>query len=148
MLFAIAQMHDRTDKLIRNTQNTSGENDLNDKEYSVEALFPDCNQADSLFAIIKDIILSVDSTIEIVPRQNYVTFKLDGKKNLVALWPRSGWIEIVLNAKLNTLHDSYGLIYDISNRKWSSEQYALKFFSDTDTKAVKDIIMQTCQLKK
>ena len=148
MLFAIAQMHDRTDKLIRNTQNTSGENDLNDKEYSVEALFPDCNQADSLFAIIKDIILSVDSTIEIVPRQNYVTFKLDGKKNLVALWPRSGWIEIVLNAKLNTLHDSYGLIYDISNRKWSSEQYALKFFSDTDTKAVKVIIMQTCQLKK
>lgn len=44
MLFAIAQMHERTDKLIRNNDNASGENDINDTEYSVEALFPDYNQ--------------------------------------------------------------------------------------------------------
>ena len=41
-----------------------------------------------------------------------------------------------------------GLVYDISNRKWSSEQYAFKFYSDTDMDAVKDIIEQTYLLKK
>ena len=30
MLFAIAQMHERTDILVRNDDDTSGENDLND----------------------------------------------------------------------------------------------------------------------
>lgn len=147
MLFAIAQMHDRTDKLVRNVNNKSGENDMNDSEYSVESLYPDYNQPSSLFAILKNTILKLDKTIEIVPRKNYVTFKMD-KKNMFSLWPRDGWIEVVLNAKLGSIEDKYGLIYDISNRKWTSEQYAFKFYSDTDMKAVEDITKQTYELKK
>lgn len=147
MLFAIAQMHDRTDKLIRNTDNTSGENDMNDSEYSVKALYPDCEQASSLYNIIKGAILSIDKSLEEAPRKNYVTFKMD-KKNVFALWPRDGWIEVVLNAKLGTIDDKNGLIYDISNRKWTSEQYAFKFFADTDMDVVKDILNQTNSLKK
>lgn len=147
MLFAIAQMHDRTDKLIRNTDNKSGETDINDTDYSVEMLFPDCNQASSLYNKIKNLILSVDKTLEETPRKPYVTFKLN-KKNVISLWPYKGWIEVVLNAKLGTINDKNGLIYDISNRKWSSEQYAFKFYDDTDMDAVKDIIEQTYLLKK
>lgn len=94
-------------------------------------LFPDCNQASSLYNKIKNLILSVDKTLEETPRKPYVTFKLN-KKNVISLWPYKGWIEVVLNAKLGTINDKNGLIYDISNRKWSSEQYAFKFYDDTD----------------
>lgn len=147
MLFAIAQMHERTDKLIRNTDNKSGENDINDTEYSVVALFPDYNNGSSLYNKMKNIILSVDKTLEESPRQNYVTFKL-GKGNVISLWPKDGWIEVVLNAKIGTITDNNGLIYDITNRKWSAAQYAFKFYDDTDMDAVKDIIEQTYLLKK
>lgn len=147
MLLAIAKMHDRTDKLVRNNDNKSGENEINDTEYSVEALFPDCNQASSLYNKIKNVILSVDKTLEETPRKPYVTFKLN-KKNVISLWPYKGWIEVVLNAKLGTINDNNGLLYDISNRKWSSEQYAFKFYDDTDMDAVKDIVEQTYLLKK
>ena len=147
MLFAIAQMHERTNKLIRNNDNKAGENDINDTEYSVEALFPDCDQASSLYNKIKSVILSVDKTSEETPRKPYVTFKLN-KKNVITLWPYKGWIEVVLNAKQGAINDKNGLIYDISNRKWSSEQYAFKFYDDTDMDAVKDIIEQTYLLKK
>ena len=51
------------------------------------------------------------------------------------------------NAKLGQPNDSNDLIYDISNRQWSAEQYAFKFFSDTDTSAAKDLIQQTINLK-
>lgn len=147
MLFAIAQMHERTDKLVRNNDNKSGENEINDTEYSVEALFPDCNQVSSLYSKIKSVILSVDKTLEETPRKPYVTFKLN-KKNVISLWPYKGWIEVVLNAKLGTINDNNGLLYDISNRKWSSEQYAFKFYDDTDMDAVKNIVEQTYLLKK
>ncbi len=119
---------------------------MNDADYSVEALFPDYNQAYSLYNRIKGVILSIDKTLEESPRKNYVTFKL-GKKNVITLWPYKGWIEIVLNAKLGTINDKYGLIYDISNRKWSSEQYAFKFYDDTDMDVVKDLVKQTYLLK-
>ena len=96
---------------------------------------------------MKNVILSIDKTLEESPKKNYVTFKL-GKKNVITLWPYKEWIEIVLNAKLGTINDKNGLIYDISNRKWTSEQYAFKFYDDTDMDAVKDIVEQTYQLKK
>lgn len=54
----------------------------------------------------------------------------------------------MLNAKPGTLNDKNGLIYDISNRKWTSQQYAFKFYDDIDMDAVKDIIEQTYSLKK
>lgn len=148
MLSAIAQMHGRTDKIVRNIDNTAGPNDVNDSEYSVDRLFPDSNDSSSLFSKIKTLMLSIDSNLDIVPRNNYVTFKLDGKKNVISLWPQSKCIEVVLNAKLGTITDTHDLIYDISNRKWTSEQYAFKFNEDTDTEAVKDIFEQTYSLKK
>lgn len=147
MLFAIAQMHERLDKLHRNEENQSGVNDQNDTEYSVEALFPIGAPNYPLYVTIREIINSIDSTLEESPRQNYLSYKL-GKTNVIALWPRDGWIEIVLGAKLGTLKDESGLIYDISNRKWTASQYALKFYDYTDTAAVRDLISQTYNLKK
>ena len=147
MLFAIAQMHGRTDKLKRNEANPSGQDAQNDSEYSVEALFPQRSAIRGLYEKLKNIILSIDPTLEEAPRLNYVAYKT-GKRNTVSLWPKSNWIEIVLNAKLGQLNDDNGLIYDISNRKWSSEQYALKFFEDTDTEATRGLIKQVLDLKK
>ncbi|MBO4424747.1 MAG: hypothetical protein J5768_04450, partial [Spirochaetales bacterium] len=71
-----------------------------------------------------------------------------GKSNTVSLWPKDGWIEVVLNAKLGQLSDGNDLIYDISNRKWSAAQYAFKYFNTTEPEYAKDIIGKTLALKK
>ena len=146
MLFAIAQLHGRTDKLVRNSDNAAGENDQNDSEYTIEALFVDYKSPTSLFAKIKEIILSIDNHLEIVPRRNYVAFKLKNK-NVVSLWPRANSIEVVLNAKQGTITDTHNMTYDITNRKWTSEQYAFKFNDETNITDAKDLITETYKLK-
>ena len=57
-------------------------------------------------------------------------------------------MEVVLSAKLGELKDNYDMLYDISNRKWGSNQYAFKLYPDTDMGAVKDLVTQTYKLKK
>lgn len=146
MLFAIAQMHGRTDKLKRNDANRSVQNVKNDSEYSVESLFPSHSEVRRVYEKVKNIILSLDPSLEETPRSCYITYK-KGNRNTISLWPRSGWLEVVLNAKLGQITDNNKMIYDISNRKWSSEQYAFKFFDDTDVAAAKDLIKQTLDLK-
>ncbi len=147
MLFAIAQMHDRTDKLVRNDSNPSGQDVQSDSEYSTDALFPPNSDVRKLFDKVKRLILSVDSSLEEAPRQMYVTFK-KVKSNTVSMWPKDGWIEVVLNAKLGQIRDDDGLLYDISNRKWSAAQYAFRFYDDTDEVAARKLIEQTIHLKK
>ena len=74
---------------------------------------------------------------------------LEGKHcNIVCLWPKSGWIEVVLSVKLGSIKDESGLVYDISNRQWPSAQYAFRFNEDTDIEIVKNIVKQICALKK
>ncbi|MCR5475592.1 MAG: GIY-YIG nuclease family protein [Lachnospiraceae bacterium] len=147
MLFAIAQMHGRAEKLVRNSQNTVGEDEIEETEYTIGALFPDYNVPDSLYDRLKKVVLSIDDTLFDLPRKAYVSYKM-GKRSLISLWPRDGWMEVVLNAKLDTLNDKYDMIYDISNRKWSSEQYAFKLYPNTDMDAVKNLITQVYNLKK
>lgn len=147
MLFAIAQMHDRTDKLVRNDSNSSGQDVQSDSEYSTDALFPPNSDVRKLFDKVKRLILSVDSSLEEAPRQLYVTFK-KGKNNTVSMWPKDGWIEVVLNVKLGQIKDEAGLLYDISNRKWSAAQYAFRFYDGTEEDAAKKLIEQTILLKK
>ncbi len=147
MLYAIAQMHGRTDKLVKNKDNSVDKSIESDEEYTVDALFSSKSDEYPLYKKIKDLIMKEESSLQEVPTKLYVTFKY-GKRNTLSLWPRSGWLEVTLNAKLGTIKDKNDMIYDISNRQWSSEQYAFKFYSDTDIEAVKDIIKQTIDLKR
>ena len=147
MLYAIAQMHGREDKLRRNKENQSDKNAQKDVEYSVDTLFPKGSGAYPLYTKLRKIILTEEPVLKEVPTKLYVTYKY-GKKNTVSLWPKSDWIEITLNAKLGTLTDDNDLIYDISNRQWSSEQYAFKYYDDTDDMIVKNIVKQTIDLKR
>lgn len=147
MLFAIAQMHGRTDKLKRNDINNTGEDIPEEPGYSVEALFPLNTEIRGLYERLKSIILSFDASLKEIPLLHYVSYKKENR-NRFAIWPKSGWIEVVLNAKLGQIHDDHDLIYDISNRKWSAEQYAFKFYDDTDVETVKSIIKQVIDLKK
>ena len=118
-----------------------------DVDYTTDALFPPSSDVRKLFDKVKRLILSVDASLEEAPRQLYVTFK-KGKSNAVSMWPKDGWIEVVLNAKLGQIKDDDGLLYDISNRKWSAAQYAFRFYDDTDEGAAKKLIEQTIHLKK
>ena len=147
MLYAIAQMHNRTDKLRRNDDNTSGQDTQNDSEYSVDALFPPDTDKRKLYDRLRNIVVSLDGSLTETPTRLYVAFKKHRKSNAVSFWPKDGWIEVVLSAKIGQIKDDNNLIYDISNRKWSATQYAFKFFDNTDLDAVKDILKQTIELK-
>ncbi len=148
MLFAIAQMHGRPEKLVRNDKNDSGNELQSENEFSVENLFPSNTEINVLYNTLKDIILKENSNLDETATRLYVTFKYRKKKNALALWPKNGWIEVVLNAKLGQIKDTHDLVYDISNRKWTSAQYAFKFNRESDIEAVKDIIKQTIKLEK
>ena len=147
MLYSIAQMHNRTDKLKRNEKNKTGQDSYSDSEYTIEALFPINKAERKLYDNLRDMILSIDSSLIETPTRLYVTFKKNKKKNTVSLWPKDGWVEVVLAAKAGQLNEDNDLIYDISCRKWSAAQYAFRFFDNTDLSAVREIIKQTIELK-
>ena len=147
MLRAIAQMHGRLDKLHRNEENTADKEEVSDAEYSVDRLFKPGTDERVLFDKLKDIILTEEPSLTIAPTRLYVSFK-KGTRNTISMWPRRGWMEVVLNAKLGQISDDNDLVYDISNRQWSSEQYAFKYYDDTDTEQVKKIIKETIDLKR
>ena len=146
MLFAIAQMHGRVDKLRKNDDNRSDQETQQENEHTVEALFPENTEARSLFEKIKALVLSVDQSLEEAPRQNYVTFKKDGN-NTVSVWAKNGWVEVVLNAKTGQIKDDHDLLYDITSRKWSAAHYAFRFMAGSDMDAARDLIEQTINLK-
>lgn len=146
MLHAIAQMHGRTDKLKKNEENPSDQENQQENEHTVEALFPAKTEVRELYDKMKSMILSVDPGLEEAPRQNYVTFKKNGN-NTVSLWPKSGWLEVVLNAKTGQLNDPNELLYDITARKWTAAHYAFRFYDDSDLNSVKNLVEQTIALK-
>lgn len=145
MLYAMAQMHGRVDKLKRYSTATDEQDEAGD--YSVDTLFPVGSQVRALYEKLKSVILSLDTSLMENPKMRYVSFK-KSNKNVVSLWPKSNWVEVVLNAKTGQINDPNDLVYDISNRQWSSEQYAFKFYSDTDLQAATDLIKQALELKK
>ena len=146
MLNAIAQIHKNTEKLKR-YNNNSGQDDQSDSEYSVDKLFPSNSEIHIMYEELKNLIQSLDSSLEEVPKKNYVAFK-KGNNNVICLWPKLGCIEVVLGAKLEQISDNSELLYDISNRKWTASQYALKYFDKKDLSEVKEIIRQTLDSKK
>ncbi len=150
MLLAIAQMHGREDKLKKNNDNSSDRETQEENEYSVEKHFPYNTEKRRLYELIKEVVMSVDSSLEEISRKYYVAYRtttLPNNRNILSLWPRSNWIEVVLCARTGKLKDDYDLVYDISSRKWGSEQYAFRFNDDTDKDAIRNIIEQVIKLK-
>lgn len=147
MLLAIAQMHGRADKVkLYEDNNVADEMDSKDSDYALESLFPVGSEVRRLYDILKSTLLSIDSKLIESPTNNYVTFKI-GKSNTVSFWPKNNWVEVVFNAKMGQLSDPTGILIDITNRKWSAAQYALKYYADTDIRVVKDLMKQTLDLK-
>lgn len=124
----------------------NGADDELDGNNTLESLFPNGSEARKLYNTLKEMLLSLDSTLIESPTNCYITFK-KGKGNTVSFWPKNNWVEVVFNAKLGQLSDPNGLLIDITNRKWSAAQYALKYYADTDTQTVKDLMKQTLDLK-
>ena len=145
MLFAMAQMHGRADK-VKRYDDKPAEIEITDSDYGLESLFPNGSEVRRLYDVLKNILLSLDSNLVESPTNCYVTFK-KGKGNTVSFWPKNNWVEVVFNAKLGQLNDPSGILIDIANRKWSAAQYALKFYADTDIQTVKDLMQQTLALK-
>ena len=149
LLRSIARIHGRLDKLKRNESNDIGVDIIEEeKEYTEEMLFNKSDEVKYLFEKMNNIIVETLNGLERKATKLYVTYKKRKKRNVVSIWPKENCLEIVLNAKIGTIHDTNELIYDISNRKWSAAQYAFKFDSNTNVNAVKDLLIQTAQLVK
>lgn len=150
ILEAMAKMHGRTDKLYQNRNNKyyiDPETIIPNEKYKQENLFPQGSYIESLFIKIKNIVTNLYPNLNQVVLKNYIAFKIN-KHNVVSIWPKSNSLEIVLNAKLGQIVDTFDLIYDISNRLWTSAQYAFRFDDSTNIDSVKDLIQQTYKLKK
>lgn len=147
MLFAIAQMHGRTEMLKRYGEMEKAPEVVEESEYSIEALFPKGSSNRTLYEKMHTLMKSIDEAIEEVPRKLYLAYKINGR-NILSMWPRSNWSELVLSAKIGQIKDNNDLLYDITNRKWISEQYAMRFSNETDDEMIKDIVWQIIGLKK
>lgn len=143
LLEAMATIHNRRDKLKRYKDNDYGSDIETDTQtYSVDSLFPLNSEERSLFDKIDTAIRNEYKHVQLKELKLYVAYKKDKKHNLVAIWPKSGWVEVVLCTKLGTLTDDTDSIYDISNRQWSNAQYAMRFDSNTDVNTLLNLIRQ------
>lgn len=150
ILESMAKMHGRTDKLYQNKHNKyfiDPEIIITNENYKQENLFPQGTYIESLFLKIKNILTNLYPNLIQVVRKNYIAFK-NNKRNVLSIWPKANSLEIVLNAKLGKIVDTSNLIYDISNRLWTSAQYAFRFDDATDMDIVIDLIQQTYKLKE
>ena len=96
----------------------------------------------ALYFELKDRIGDLGYDLTPVFTKNYVVYKKNGRKNIVDIWIKKNCLEIVLALKQGELKDPENLTYDISNRLWSSEQYALKYDKSVDIIYVLDLIRQ------
>ncbi|MCQ2086699.1 MAG: GIY-YIG nuclease family protein [Bacilli bacterium] len=138
MLQSMAIIHNRTDKLWRNEKNSnvSIDNDFSDNEYSIDKLFPPESEERRLFNRIKDIVKSISNFDFVVPNKLYAAIKKDKKHNFICVWPKSGWVEIVFCVKKGSIDVDSESVYDISNRMWTSAQYAMRFYGADDEKVL------------
>ena len=147
ILEAMAKIHGRTDKLVQNKKNkffNDPEQTNKPEEYAEEILFPKEKYVGKLYEQIKNIMLDMFANINITPLKNYVGFKkANSMYNILSVWPKENSVEIVLNAKRGNIQDPEELTYDISNRRWSAAQYALRFDENTNIEYLKNIIRQT-----
>lgn len=148
ILNAMALLHGRQDKLKRNDKNNYGSNMIEESEesYTEDKLFNEENKKVlDLYNEMKKIIKDNFSSLEIISNKYYVCFKKNNK-NVFSIWPKANSLEIVLHAKIGTIKDNSGLLYDISNRKWTKAQYAFKFDETADKEIVKNLLEQTYNL--
>ncbi len=138
------EINNRT--LTNNTVSETKNNSV-DTDYSIEKLFPPQSEIGDLYSTLREIVLGFDANQEEYATKLYSTFKL-GKRKTISVWPKSKWIEVILNAKIGQINDPYGLLYDITNRKWSAAQYAFKFSSETNLEIVRDYINQMIDIAK
>lgn len=89
---------------------------------------------------MRDRILQFDASLVESFTKHYISFKYAGRHNIVSFWLRPTSIEVVLVAKRGDIVDPYGITYDISNRLWSSEQYAFKLQPTSSLDDAMDLI--------
>lgn len=96
---------------------------------------------------LRDRILEFEPSLFEAFTKHYIVFKYSSKNNIVSFWLRSETIEVVLSVKRGEITDPYGMTYDISNRQWSSDQYAFLINSETNLDDAMDLIRRTYKAK-
>ena len=151
ILHSMAVLHGTENKLWRNTQNqlfTDPERNNILGEDAEFGLFNPNTDVGKLYVKFKDFLMQLYPNLRLTPTKNYISFKKGNKHNVLSLWPKANSIEVVLHAKLGSLVDNSDIVYDISNRLWSSAQYAFRFDETSDMNIVVSLIKQTYDLVK
>lgn len=104
-------------------------------------------EAKDLYLELKDRLLDMNYDFTVVCRKNYIAFKKNRTKNVIDIWLKKDWLEVVFALKQGELFDSENLTYDISNRLWSSEQYAMRVDKKTDMNYVLELVRQVYMKK-
>jgi len=100
-----------------------------------------------LYEKFKTAILALDSNIEELSLQNYITFRL--KRNVVGILIQERSLKITLNAKYGTLVDVKNLFNDASTVKHhASGDYQVKVDSDKDLKYILSVVEQVIEKQK
>lgn len=154
MIKSMAEIHGTMDKLWLNPNNsiTKVASEEDKGEYTIDEKFPKGSEVRKLYDELHRLIEAAAPGLKAKATKHYVAFKVEGAPksncNIISLWPKSGWIEAVLNAKIGQIQDESGLVYDVSNRKWPSAQYAFRYNGDQDTDKIHDLIKQTYECHK
>ena len=109
-------------------------------EKSLLGNYPDTTK--ELFKELEELILQIDPELELKYNKLYLGYKVDAKHNIISLWPKKNWVEIVLNLKIGELNDPLNMAYDISNRQWPAAQYAVKYDENVEIDDVMDLVKQ------
>lgn len=110
-----------------------------DEEYHTNLINEEIKE---LYEDIKNFILSLNNSIEVIYKKFYIAFKLN-KKNLVDIEFWKWFLKITINAKKWDLKDLYWITRDVSQiwHLWNWD-YEIKLTNNKNIAEVKELIIQ------
>ena len=150
LLYAMAVIHGRLDKLKRYNKNDIGNEDTESSSDNKELDFFDGDEnIKRIYNKFESIVLTEYPDLKVLYQKHYIAFRKGKKHNVLTVRTKKNSIEVALNAKLGTINlDNIDFVYDISNRMWTASQYAFKFDNETNIDIVKGIINQVYNVVK
>lgn len=145
LLYAMAVIHGRLDKLKRYNKNDIGNEDIDSSNTNKDLDFFDGDdKIRNIYNKFESIILSEYPDLKVLYQKHYIAFRKGKKHNVLTIRTKKDSIEVALNIKTGKLKlDNCNIVYDISNRMWSASQYAFKFDDTTDINIVNNLLEQT-----
>lgn len=99
------------------------------KVYTEEDFLSACSdETKNLYTELKNKILSIDDSIEVIPKKKYIAFKI--QVNFVDIRPQKSNLKLWLNLRIGQLNDPQNMARDVSEiGHWGNGDYEILFSS-------------------